>query len=277
MHYDVIIVGAGIYGQVIRAELTRLGLRPIVLDPREHPDCPFGPGSAASGNLMKPSWFAGLGKEIHEPALETLSRLYPVQEVTARLRPTGLTAKVLWIPPERVLEWDHVTRARVTKVEPGRVELEDGREFLARWVVVAAGVWSQLLLPDLKLSSRVGASFRAQGQLEEAFVLPWAPYKQVVGFNCSPTEFWVGDGTALVPTSLTEERLKKSIQRCGAAVGWPTTKLRTTVGARPYAPKAPKEGILERRDKGLVVATGGAKNGLILAGHAAWRVGQWLS
>lgn len=61
--HDFVIVGAGLFGQIIRKEFIRLGMKGIIIDNMR----PLG-GSSPSAGLMKPSWFAKQMKNEHEGA-----------------------------------------------------------------------------------------------------------------------------------------------------------------------------------------------------------------
>lgn len=279
---DAIVVGAGIFGQAIAAELRDQGRVVRVLDSRW-----IQSGSRPSACLMKPSWFAGLRKEDRQLALATLDRLYGVESIKFRLAPSPVRAEVLWVDPAKILAPD-VDWCLVSKIEPARrgalvkARWHEGVEFeeQAPLVVVAAGSLTNELLPDLdvEVKAKAGASFIwPESSIAEPLIRPWAPYKQVVAFNLPGDFVWCGDGTALKPESLTLERLYQSAQRCSAAVDLPRESCQTLIGHRPYVDKQHLNGepcLLRELSPGLWVATGGAKNGTIAAGWAAAMVGM---
>ena len=113
--------------------------------------------------------------------------------------------------------------------------------------------------------------------VEHPFIRPWAPYRQIVAFNRGDG-LWVGDGTAVKPETFTAERLQKSMVRCAGAVGLPGLEKNgpeIVIGHRPYVPKV--KPCYLKIQRGLIVATGGAKNGTLAAGWAAHKVGEALS
>jgi hypothetical protein len=103
----------------------------------------------------------------------------------------------------------------------------------------------------------------------EPAIRPWAPYKQLVRFNRGDG-IWCGDGSAIIPENWTLERQLQSRKRCAEFVGKSETSSKLLVGIRPYIKlqkKAPC--LVERLNKGIWVATGGAKNGTMSAAWAA--------
>lgn len=277
--HDTIIVGAGLFGQVIAAHLRALGQDVLALDARAPRS-----GSQPSACLMKPSWFSGLGRSVYEPALEVLDRLYGVQELSFKLWPALRVDSVKWVDPTQVLSQEFEGRL-VRRVGHGFVESGRGlnlQRHTARTVVVAGGVWTNHVLhssglPEIPgLQGKMGlACVWAHHRIDEPFIRPWAPYKQLVAFNCGSLGLWVGDGTAIKPDNWTQARENQSIRRCTQAVGL-EQEPHIMRGIRPYVPGA-KPCYLEQVVPGVWVATGGAKNGTIAAGWCAHRLGEELT
>lgn len=269
---DVVIVGAGLFGSIAAEALRLDGHTVMCIDKRE----PFA-GSRPAACLMKPSWFAGLGKENTDASLELLDKLYGVHTLSFRVG--GLAkANVYWCDPADILH-ETVFEARVVAVDPHgtgwAVQTHTGTRIEARRVILAAGVWTGALRPVEGLVGRAGVAFRWGGfQLPEGFIRPWAPYRQTVGFNISPQEVWVGDGSAIKPENWTDERQRMSFMRCAEAIDRPdyndlsTGAARPLYGIRPYVPGA-KPSYLREVAPGLWINTGGAKNGTVAAGWAA--------
>ena len=271
---DAIVVGAGLFGQVITKHLRSLGVQVMMLDGK----C-YAPGSYPSASLMKPSWFAGMGARFTDPALELLDRHYGVHDLSFRVGPARLDG-VKWCDPWQITG-PISERYMVDAVGPGWVETSGppaGRQrFEARLVIVAAGVWTRALLPVPGLEGKMGAAclFPHQ-QIEEPFIRPWAPYKQLVAFNLRE-HVWVGDGSAIKPANWSRDRQAKTVDRCVQAVGLDRIGMRIMVGNRPYVPKKFLRGrpcFLEERGHNLWIATGGAKNGTIAAGWCAHEIGE---
>jgi glycine/D-amino acid oxidase-like deaminating enzyme len=267
MSNDVCVVGAGLFGQVIAKELMRRGRDVTIVDDQR----PLS-GTAPSGMLTKPGWFAGMGKDIYNPALDLLRRNFTVHELEFTIRPSGKKTGIMLVEPADFnLNPDIRT---VTKVEDqGRVHYADGISQRYDLVVVAAGIWSDKLVDVPKLEGKQGISFNWHVKPDfelDGFINLWAPYKHLVGFKMSPTLVWVGDGTALKPDNWTADREKQCLDRCHKHV---KSKLKKgdadpIVGIRPYV-KGYKAGYVKQLSPNLWVATGGAKNGTISAGHVA--------
>ncbi len=268
---DVVVVGAGLFGQIIARALEKQGRVVAIIDAKYELA-----GSKPAACLMKPSWFSGLGKEIYDPALALLDDLYGVHDLEFDLRSSKLDARlkagtVHWVDPARVL-YPKANYAVVDRVEPGKVfsQGEGGNRCLdARLVIVAAGIWTQRLLPQYRQVGQRGSAFLFDRlkMLETPFIQPYAPYKQLVAFNRGDG-VWVGDGTAIKPDNWTQDRSNISRVRCADAIGAPHNMCEELSGIRPYA-KGHKPCLIEEVAPGLWVASGGAKNGTLSAGWCA--------
>lgn len=272
---DAIIVGAGLFGATIARALRNVGLTTMVFDARR----PLA-ASPASGSLMKPSWFDGLGKDVYNPALAMLGSLYRLQELDFTVAPKLFKTKVLWVPTTEIVELDGVVEEEVLDVRPGLVRTAGAVtgwvEHEARIVIVAAGYWSRKLVPSMpEIEGKQGVAFRHAGsELPGGNTInPWAPYKQMVKFVEGDRGLWAGDGTAIKADNWTDERMGQSHARIQKFVG--REGLVPYVGIRPYVPgKKPAycERVSAQGEPEVWVATGGAKNGLIAAGWAAKRI-----
>lgn len=270
---DVIIVGAGLFGKIIQDELLRLGMTVQMLDSQE-PNA----GSKPAACLMKPSWFSSLGGKVYEPALNTLESLYGIEDITFKVGPVSTT--VHWVNPRKVFKDSNARNVKVTLASDKRVVLESGAVLEAKKaVIVAAGIWSKQLVPgELNdLVGRAGVAYLWRYlTLKNPFISPWAPYRQLVGFNRGDGA-WVGDGTAIKPENWDDKREHQSLVRCANAVRMDPiqSKPQRLYGIRPYMPKV-KPAYLSMRP-GLIVCTGGAKNGTIAAGWCAHEIGRFLT
>jgi len=272
---DAIVVGAGIFGSTIARALRADGRKVTVFDDRR----PLN-GSAPSGCLMKPSWFSSLGEGVYTPSLEMLDSLYGVKDIEFTIRPSGLKAKVHWVPNEVITNTSDLTvlNEKVDSIELGRVTTivpgsSTAKEYEAPLIVIAAGVWSRELATVPELIGKQGISFRLpHSHLSENTIQGWAPYKQAVVFQETSSSIWAGDGTAIKPENWTEARADKSLDRMKKVTSFTSMSMRhATCGIRPYVPKV-KGCFLEEQANGFWVATGGAKNGLVAAGWAAHEI-----
>ena len=264
MKHDVIIVGGGLFGQIIARAFRAEGREVVVYDNREKEA-----GSVPAACLMKPSWFSGLGKEVYEPSLKLLDDLFGVKDIDFNLLPTRAQATVHWCDPADILNGPTVP-ATVTEIHPGRivVGVTGGVTVEANLIIVAAGIWTEKLLPQYKQTAQKGVAFLwPKVKVPVPAIQIWAPYKQLVRFDRGDGA-WVGDGTAIKNENWTKERFNKSAVRCSEFMKERVTEAVPLRGLRPYA-KGHKPCLLEEVEKGLWVASGGAKNGTIAAGYCA--------
>lgn len=273
--FDTIIVGGGLFGEIIAKKLMSIGQDVMIFDCSMHMA-----GSRPAACLMKPSWFSSMGKDVYKPALELLDDLYDLRTIEFELkRKTTSVARfktrlgdAYWIDPSTILGRGPRHHARVIGVEKGYVGAVYSNGEVVRYscknVVVAAGIWTEHLLPQYKQTGLAGAAFRWKGsKIKQPFIFPWAPYKQLVAFNRGDG-MWVSDGTAIKEDNYTNEKVLVSQQRCSNAVGLMMAGAEILIGIRPYA-KGHKPCLLEEVEKGLWVASGGAKNGTLAAAHCA--------
>lgn len=224
---------------------------------------------------MKPSWLSKHRAEFDQ-GLEQLGLEHKVRSLNFTVWPTRITTEVFWIPLNEILVKPDVV-GTVTNISRGETTWvtdytdQEGKKwgFFSEMVVVAAGVWCDKLLSCPTIVGKKGASFRWITQLERNFIVPWAPYKQVVGFNDSERTCWVGDGTAILEKNWDKGRVNTSIERCAKAARTNPATVSTKVGIRPFVKDTKGPCLLEERSSGLWLATGGGKNGTIAAGWAA--------
>ncbi len=270
---DAIVVGAGIVGATVACALRKEGMDVLLLDDGR----PMS-GTKPSGGHLKPSWFSGMPKSEYEPAMELLDQIWGMIPEEFRVRPTGINATVYRIDTDQVLRTDK-TIETVTEIQhPNNwpiVITEEGREERCRLLVVAAGVWCEELLPGSAngLQRKRGVSFRFRGKLDQPFIKPWAPYKQVVAHQQSENEIWVGDGSAILEKNWTDARTRKCLGRCRASIGGEKEQpLEVRTGLRPYCKTGSEPCLVERVGKRTWVVTGAGKSGTIAAGWAARRI-----
>jgi len=278
MIQDVVVIGAGIFGSVITKALRSIGRRVLVIDGGYNDS-----GSIPAACLMKHSWFTSLGKTIYDPALETLNKLYRVLEVSFKVGKL-IDTRVFWIPPIDILclEREQASVKRIRKesdcwllhCQSNLCQSNLHYPIRAKTLIVAAGIWTELLVPEVEQKGLAGVAFLwPENQLDQPFVQPWAPYKQIVGFNRGDG-LWVGDGTSILWKNWNKAYELKSLDRCSKAVGLTTAPSRL-FGIRPYHVEKPC--LLKEVKPGLWVATGGAKNGTLAAGWCAHELMSALS
>lgn len=262
----IIIVGAGLFGSVAAATLEKAGHEVLVIDGGK-----TGAASAASACLMKPSWMTKLPKETLSIGMKHLDSLYGVQEITFKVN--GLVpAKVFHVSPHKIL-WppERIIRENVTFIGDGMVTT-DHNEYEGP-VLCAAGVWSAELLQIGEMTRLTGAGLRFTGE-HDPYIKPYAPYKQAVAFTIRPGVSWFGDGSSILEKNWAPEHVERSKKRADEYCGLSSEHmLSCIVGMRPYLPKHPN-GLFAQIYNHTWVATGGAKNGTILAGYFATQFAQ---
>ena len=272
MAYDALIVGGGLFGGTIAHALHAQGRKVVVFDDQR----PNG-GTAPSGGLMKPGWFAGLGKDVHEPALALLDRLFGVETVEFDIYAASLKIKrekVFRLRPKKVTKLPEgmlKIKRTVVSVRQGAVDTGDEEVYEAPLVIVAAGVWCRELMRDVEVKALKGVSFQFNGELPVGIIKPWAPYKQIVAHQMVPGLIWGGDGSAILEGNWTAERIEQCKKRVRSIMPEGSRMLGAVTGLRPKCP-GHKPCLFEEKEPGLFVATGGAKNGSVAAGWVAHRI-----
>lgn len=283
---DVVVVGGGLFGRVITHALRRQGRRVVAIDAAHETR-----GSNAAGCVMKPSWLSRLGGDF-TPAMDLLASLYSSFE-RRPFRVNGMAfADCYWVRPDQVL-LDSMTGDFTDEADDRRGNVEhvlqsdDGLDVpqvvystTAGWerveaplVVVAAGIWTEHLLPELRgvVTPRWGVATRSEATLEHDFIRAWAPYRQVVGVNLDPGLCWTGDGSALVRAPVGDQ-LAAIVRREAVDAA---LRSRTILGARPYVDRkvlGSAPALLQEVRPGVWAATGGAKNGTAAAAWCALRL-----
>lgn len=280
---DVIVVGGGLFGRIITHSFRRQGRRVISIDAAHDTR-----GSNAAGCVMKPSWLSKLGDDF-TPAMDLLAELY--SSFSSRpFRVNGMAwANCYWVRPDQVLldpmKGDFTDEGDDRRGNAEHVICDEamgwpqviyydtvGRHQVeAPLIVVAAGIWTEHLLPELRgrVTAKWGVATRSDAELQDNFITQWAPYRQTVGVSLDPRLIWTGDGSALnkPPVGAQLEAILNREQVKGAIAS------RHILGARPYAKLAGNQpALLEEVRPGVWAATGGAKNGTAAAAWCALRL-----
>lgn len=253
---QVVIVGAGIFGSVAADLCFRNGFDVTIIDAKYKEA-----GSKPAACLIAPSWIAGLGKKA-TIGMEVLNGLYPIKDIVFRMN--GIKdILVKQVPPNKILKFKSV-KEEVMWVGAGVVETT--KRMYTGKVLIAAGVWCNELVDIPVVQSLMGSA-----QYYRATTFPeihvWAPYKQAVMFNITPTFTWFGDGTSILKKNFGIHRIEQSTDRA-MKYGLSSKDLdRIVVGQRPYVKG--EKGYFKQVDNNTWVSTGGAKNGTILAAYQA--------
>lgn len=267
---DVVVVGAGIFGQVIAAHLRRRGMDVLLLGHER-----YSAASPAAACVLRPSWMTNMTIIEIDRALILLDETYGLREVEFTLEPLGRRLLCQRVEPGLILS-GVVRSAVVSSVEEfessvgicyGHGELES-----AHYCVVATGMWAGELCPWVSAVGKWGWAHRSP-PVARARIRPWAPYRQTVSLNLDDGG-WTGDGYALKFESTTA-RAERSLERCAALAGYEPGEMRTIIGGRPYAETRGRPCLLSWQGR-VCAVTGGAKNGTAAAAWAAREIGRKL-
>jgi glycine/D-amino acid oxidase-like deaminating enzyme len=321
---DVLVVGAGLFGQIIGRHLQRQGRTVTILDAEKERS-----GSKPAACLMRNSWLTKMTKQQQAESFSVLDSCYGIHEIDAYIsapgpiRSLGKRTTVHWVAPASIFKANSYRAVTVVDVRGGspkslfKLDIEEPWR-TAKLIIVAAGVWSNGFpsLPTVKdLTAQAGVAFLYpcdEHRESRASIQPWAPYKQLVMLpNLWPGKLWVGDGTALKESSLTEKRIRESRARCDRFARWddhhtpeeqaqmreegqkaakmyggewveehPMEDLgqpdpvEQIIGLRPYVARLNQPCWLQLARPRVWVATGGAKNGTAAAGWAAYKIAE---
>lgn len=275
---DVVVIGCGIIGATVTQALRKAGQEVICIDSKK-----TDAGTPPSGGHLKPSWFGGMSKADSEASMKTLDDVWGLIEEKFWLWPriSNVKTTVYRVDTDVVVQTpsmlSEVKAIDLTGSFP-RIKHSSG-EFLARNLIVAAGVWCRELLPDIELQCKRGVSFRFTGNVGKPTIKPWAPYKQIVSHQQNENEIWVGDGSALLDKNWTPTRTSECLDRCQTFLGPKHELVRHVTGLRPYSmhrEDKSKPCLLRQVHKRCWVATGAGKMGTIAAGWVWNQIGPEL-
>lgn len=256
---DIAIIGGGLFGSIIAKAFPD---RDVAVFDDAQPTA----GSRPAACLLKPSWYSSLGKGVYQPALKLLDDFYGVSDIQFKTVVGKVT--VHWCNPRVILQRPtHSERVSSIDKKGGKFIVHADKEYQAKNVIVAAGIWSVGLVPlAVKLFGQAGIAYLWPHEaVEQPFIKVWAPYRQLVVFNRGDG-VWAGDGTAIRAENWSDKHESACLSRCTKA--FETTSPRSRLfGVRPYVDAHPC--YLKQHAPGLWVATGGAKNGTIAAAWCA--------
>lgn len=283
--WDLVVIGGGYWGSAVArlARATR-GWSVVVLDDGDDEGA-----SRASAGYVRWSWLSGqLGgivpdwwEDAHTAWSRDLLKDWGAREVTERAEDykgnSSERSGLFLVNPWEVLSRDFT--ARVQRVE----RRPDGWDVLtslhdaipAQRVVIAAGVWTDALLSasgfkPLGVEQLTGSALIFAGELDtEARSYMTRPYHHVQMRRWRPGQVRVGE---TVSKEYPDNKLGALIAEAGKL--YPQGRNPAIVtGRRPVLPRAT---VAELGD-GLVVAVGGHRIGLSLAGGIANHVLEVIS
>ena len=252
----LLIVGGGLFGSQAAAYARRKGIEALVFDPGLD-----GAASPAAAGLFKEAWAGARFGEHFQRALPVLEQLYGIRHVPL-MHDDGRIESFLCVPPTLILERAPI-RQKVTAVGDGWLEA-DGRRHEG-WVYVAAGVWCEQFLAELKIVGKAGASFVFAGE-RAGRIRQLTHGRQAIAFvrDAGATHF--SDGTAEI--DYAEAHDCATLQRA-EALGLTEAPSARLWGRRPYTPGGP---LFVKIGARTWLATGGRKLGTILGASLARRL-----
>ena len=220
---DAVVIGAGLFGQIIARGLMETGRKVFILDNAE----PHA-GSPPAACLIRKEWCGKLPEGVFDTAMEWLGDRYHTHEKELQQPGKSQAVKAFWYDPKDLLCFKTVA----VKADP---PTQDGKNWVVgatfpdnhtelyedvKLVVVAAGIWSQQLVPwyNMQLVGKAGLATLYRDLRLPDFIHPWAPYKQIVGFDRGDG-YWVSDGSAILTKNWNNQRTLESRVRCKHAVG----------------------------------------------------------
>jgi len=211
-----------------------------------------------------------LDKYTIDTALHVLDNYYGLKTIQFKTDKL-INTKVMWVPPQKILNLNPI-KETVLEIKDGEVVTD--KQTHKGIVLVAAGVWTEELLQLPKMKRLTGTSLHFRGATEPKISV-WAPYKQSVMFNLTPTKVWFGDGTSIIRKNFKEDvHVGRTVDRATKHGFIGPTKI--IIGQRP-AVDGYSGGYFERVHNNTWVSTGGAKNGTILAAAQAYQFLEAIS
>lgn len=268
--HRIIVVGAGLAGSIAAAAARDAGADVTVIDAY----ATFS-GSRAAGCLLRPGWLTMLQAREVTLAYALLMKLYGMKRLRFEGN-LGIPIDLDWVDPRKILRAADIA-GTVTMVSDRTVFYTDTRKtdhsLQADSILIAAGFRTPHLVSMPPITAMIGASLRFTGQLKVPRLKVWAPYRQAIAFNITPRQVWFGDGTSIIEKNWNEkERVDATVKRARELFGLSYKDLTTVqVGARPVVREHPEGYFARRSNSRIWVATGGAKNGTVIAAIHARR------
>lgn len=295
---DTVVIGGGFWGTACAAKLSSQGREVLLLDDLR----PNGASRAAAG-IVKPEWYkkdivskilpawwsdtlTGIGFDwLRASGLVEVDEIFINQVGKSNRDPRSRGGCYLIPSSETIFNLHPRQRLKAStlrKVANGwRVSLEGAEPLTARNVVIAAGAFTDELLARSGLKPVGVAALKGRGivaRVGREFTAPHTimtrPYTHFTlrpwGSATNSCEVRIGD-----TIEKTEERVKQNSEILFSLAGRYTFQpsiINVLQGLRPVRNKI----IADELEDGLIVATGGHRVGLCLAGGVAHHVAGLL-
>jgi glycine/D-amino acid oxidase-like deaminating enzyme len=289
---SVAVIGGGFWGGAIQRHLKNKAVV-TVMDPGDTKAASNAAQGLARLDWLRsptlrrviPDWWGRAHDEASEAALVRLGAEEVAELVSTWSRPEPVRRDGLLLVDAAQARAEVDYRVRVLGLSQiGNhvlVKLEDDDSMAFDRVVIAAGVWSDRLLeasglPKLGLQTWAGSTVLARARKQDADLHAvqthiTSPYRHI---SMRP---WRGPmvqiGATVVKGLDDQEQYDRMMERAKAL--WPGLAPSVRLqGWRPVGPDG--QAVVERVSKGIIVATGGQRIGLVLAGGMARRVEELL-
>jgi glycine/D-amino acid oxidase-like deaminating enzyme len=252
----LLVVGGGLFGSQAAAYARHKGIEAIVFDPGL-----AGAASPAAAGLFKEAWVAQKWRGHYRLALPLLEKLYGIRTVNLH-HDDGVAESFHCVPPTAILERNPI-RQSVTAVGDGWLEAAGVRH--EGWIYIAAGVWCEQFLPDLRIVGKAGAAFVFPGE-HAGRIHSVAHGRQAIAFVRDQGCTHFSDGTAEI--EYRDEHDQQTLAQA-RSLGLSETPIRRIWGRRPYTQGGP---LFQQLAQRTWLATGGRKMGTITGAAFARRL-----
>lgn len=271
--FDIIIVGAGLFGSMITTFFQKKGLSTLTISNGNDMS-----GSKCSAGIFRESF---INKSILEKAkigISILEKTVSIDEVSF-----GAKEKFNIVLPDKILlPQSQILSDTVLSVKNDAVILLNNsaeNHLLVRAkkaVILACGAFTDNLLinsgySSIGIDSYWGNCFLSKQKATNIYKV-WMPYKQICGFQKDSSTYYFSNAQTVKNPSTNDGRIQKGEDRLlnqyiesGLNVDSITHMLQ---GFRPYL-KNKGIDFVNQHDTRLFSATGGAKNSTILCGYVA--------
>lgn len=284
-HYDVIIIGGGLWGCMIQKYFNHRNISTLIIDNQE----PMA-GSKCAVGVFTENWLNKISNFIPN-SFEVIEELVGINNAdfldNDQSSPIKPKKQLFFINPHEIIN-EKFYKARVYLVRDKTVFFKKKKQNLEitakKAVIISAGFWTNLLLNqsnyfDAPILDRVwGMNYEiSTAKKQKNHYWTWAPYKHALGAyfkNQKILKF--SDGSTVKNPKVSDQRMAKVEGRLkdhftSLYPDLKSEKITKLEGIRPYL-KHNEFKYISQHDKHLFSATGARKNGVVLSGYIAWKL-----
>lgn len=278
MNFDVIIIGNGLIGSMAAKHFRNNGYEVGIIDstkPMAASKCSFG--------VWKDGWVSDKIKQKVEDGKDLLEAVCDgIDEVEFFDTKKEVIVKMSRVDCSKIIEAADIPGDVIAVKDKTVIFMLDGEKFeltAKKAVIIAAGGYTDYILasskyPVIGIDQYWGATLNVKIPIDQSRIFEWAPYKQSVLLQTN-FGFVFGDGASVKNPKPSDKRIEKVSDRLlvhmNDIVGTTVNNdkiIAVNEGWRPYLPASKTEHV-NKHDKNLFSATGGAKNTTILCGAIA--------